>query len=269
MTLITLVMALLIERLFMLPPSWQASTYLRKLPGQVQRLGEQWPALVIGLALVVFGINWLLGLLPGWLAWTLEILVLVMALDTSAVRRRYRKLLNALERGDMESADLSSSALEVPAISRQFEGKERTLVALLWVNYRHYCALLFFFVVAGLGGALAYLLLRYLADLSEVEERPAARLLKLVDWLPVRITAMGFAFVGHYSRAMPLWLDGLLRPAADNEAYLGQVALAAEEVSLDDPSCTQPMLCLVALAKRNLLFFLTLVAILTLFGWLV
>ncbi len=112
------------------------------------------------------------------------------------------------------------------------------------------------------------MLLRYLAEQGE-PQAPAARLLRLVDWLPVRIAAMGFAFVGHYSRAMPLWLSGLLRGPSENEAYLGQVALAAEEVSLDDPNCTKPLLCLVSLAKRNLLFFLTLVAILTLFGWLV
>ena len=30
-----------------------------------------------------------------------------------------------------------------------------------------------------------------------------------LDWLPVRITAFGYMFVGHFSKAMPTWLESI------------------------------------------------------------
>ncbi|WP_406665984.1 regulatory signaling modulator protein AmpE [Gallaecimonas sp. GXIMD1310] len=266
MMLITLLVLLALDRVTMLPLAWQYSALLAKLPQRLREPALSLPLLTLALLAFALLVDLLMGALPGILAWPLTVLLLWLTLNTTQVRLDYRRMLNAFSRGDLEAADLCSEQLEQPLTSEHYQGRQRTLMALLWANYRHYCAVMFFYVVAGIGAALAYGLLRYWQDQQQAEPR---RLIKLADWLPVRLTAMGFAFVGHYSRAMPLWLEGLLRHPNDNENYLGEVALAAEEVDVSDPRSQQPVLCLVALAKRNLLFFLTLVAILTLFGWLV
>lgn len=266
MMLITLLALLALDRVLMLPPAWQLDSWLAKLPLALRTPQLPWPLLLLALVAVSLLVDGLLWYSPWILSWPLAILLLWVGLSTTAVRQTYRRMLNAFSRGDLEAADLCSESLEAPLTSATYSGRERTMMALLWANYRHYCAILFFFVLGGVGPALAYGVLRYWHD-NEVPE--ARKLIKLVDWLPVRLTALGFAFVGHYSRAMPKWLEGLLHHPKDNEDYLGRVALAAEEVDCSQPCSEKPALFMVALAKRNLLFFLALVAALILFGLLV
>ncbi|WKE66109.1 regulatory signaling modulator protein AmpE [Gallaecimonas kandeliae] len=266
MMLLTLLVLLALDRVTMLSPAWQLDNLLAKLPPQVQRPAFAWPVLLAMLIALALVLDAILLALPGILAWPIGVLLLWVCLDSTEIRQQYRRMLNAFTRGDLEAADICSECLEQPLTSAQYSGRERTLMALLWANYRHYCAVLFFYVVGGVGPALAYGLLRYWHE-QEVAE--ARKLIKLVDWLPVRFTALGFAFVGHYSRAMPKYLEGLLRHPNDNEDYLGEVAMAAEEVDCSDPCSEKPSLYMVALAKRNLLFFLALVAALILFGLLV
>ncbi|WP_417354833.1 regulatory signaling modulator protein AmpE [Gallaecimonas pentaromativorans] len=266
MMLITLLLILALDRVVMLPAAWQLDTWLAKLPTAARAPSLPWPLLLVGLVLATIAVDCALYLLPWVLSWPLTVLLLWAALNSTQLRQQYRQMLNAFSRGDLQAADLYSQGIEQPLTSATYSGRERTLMALLWANYRHYCAVLFFYVLAGTGAVLAYGLLRYWHNQEQPEAR---RLIKLVDWLPVRFTALGFAFVGHYSRAMPRWLEGLLKHPNDNEDYLGQVALAAEEVDCSEPCSDKPVLNMVALAKRNLLFFLCLVAALILLGFLV
>ncbi|WP_115719969.1 regulatory signaling modulator protein AmpE [Gallaecimonas mangrovi] len=266
MMLITLLILLALDRVTMLPPAWQLDTWLRRLPAVLRTPSFRWPLLLLLLAAISVLVDGVLYFLPGPISWLLSLLLLWMTLNTTEVRQRYRQMLNAFSRGDLQAADLTSLELEQPLTSATYQGRQRTLMALLWANLRHYCAVLFFFVIAGTGAALAYGLLRYWHDQNLPQARKVSPWL---EWLPVRCMALGFAFVGHFSRAMPRWLEGLLKAPSYNEDYLGSVALSAEEVDCSEACSDKPVLAMVALAKRNLLFFLCLVAILILLGFLV
>lgn len=94
------------------------------------------------------------------------------------------------------------------------------------------------------------------------------QLLFWLDWLPVRITSFGYMLVGHFSRALPVWLENLFDLAKQPSSILADVAKKSEDLMLDDNDCTAEPCLLVRLAKRNTLLFLVIIATLTLSGLL-
>jgi len=92
------------------------------------------------------------------------------------------------------------------------------------------------------------------------------KILFYIDWLPVRITSFGYMFVGHFSKAFPMWLESLFDTKKLTHDVLIDVAQKSEDIMLEDGDCTAEPCSLVRLAKRNLLLMLALIAILTLIG---
>ena len=91
----------------------------------------------------------------------------------------------------------------------------------------------------------------------------------ILDFVPARITACGLLLVGHFSRAMPVWLKYLTHPAVPAEVLLTEVASKAEEVELNDEQSRDPACepkALVTLAKRNVMLILAVIAVLTMLG---
>lgn len=87
-----------------------------------------------------------------------------------------------------------------------------------------------------------------------------------VDWLPVRITSFGYMFVGHFSKAMPVWLENSFDFHKPTHQVLIDVAEKSEDILVDENDCTAEPCLLVRLAKRNALLILAVIATLTLTG---
>lgn len=87
-----------------------------------------------------------------------------------------------------------------------------------------------------------------------------------VDWLPVRIVAFGYMLVGHFSKAMPVWLENLFDINKRPNEILISVAQKSEDFMIDPEDCTAEPCLLVRLAKRTLLLCLAAIAILILTG---
>ena len=87
-----------------------------------------------------------------------------------------------------------------------------------------------------------------------------------LDWLPVRITSFGYMFVGHFTNALPVWLESLFDGTKPTHEILIDVAQKSEDMMIDKDDCTSEPCLLVRLSKRNLLLLLASIAILTLFG---
>ena len=143
---------------------------------------------------------------------------------------------------------------------------------LVWQNYRHYTAVILWFAACGAAGAIFYILVREMGSKFSNDNIQVAnqvkRLLNIVDWIPVRITALGFLLVGHFSRAFPTWLSYLPDPAVQAKTLLLDVSKQAEEIEPDENDCTEEPCTLVRLAKRNVMFLLVIIALLTLSGWI-
>jgi len=87
-----------------------------------------------------------------------------------------------------------------------------------------------------------------------------------IDWLPVRLTSFGYMFVGHFSKALPMWLESLLDGKKPTHEILIDVAQKSEDIMVDKDDCTAEPCLLVRLAKRNLLLMLAVISVLTLVG---
>lgn len=89
-----------------------------------------------------------------------------------------------------------------------------------------------------------------------------------LDWLPVRITSFGYMFVGHFSKAMPTWLESIFDSRKPTHKVLIDVAEKSEDIMINTGDCTAEPCLLVRLAKRNVLLMLAAISILTLAGFI-
>ena len=87
-----------------------------------------------------------------------------------------------------------------------------------------------------------------------------------LDWLPVRLLAFGYMLVGHFSRALPVWLENLFDVGKLPHSVLINVAEKSEDFMIDKNDCTAEPCLLVRLAKRSLLLCLSVIALLILTG---
>ena len=87
-----------------------------------------------------------------------------------------------------------------------------------------------------------------------------------LDWLPVRVVAFGYMLVGHFSKALPVWLENVFDVGKSPQKILITVAEKSEDFMVDDDDCTAEPCLLVRLAKRTLLLCLAAIAILILTG---
>jgi len=174
--------------------------------------------------LVVAAVFWALTALNPLLglAWNVAVLYLLMGFRRFS--HAYSDVVAALKTGDINGArralagwrggvttDLSSTDVAKLAIERG-----------LMDSYRQVFATLFWFIVLpGPAGAVLYRAAALLAEewegdahgtdttpiarARETFGRPARRLLWLLDWVPVRLTALSFAIVGDFEDAVYCW----------------------------------------------------------------
>ncbi|WP_019677018.1 regulatory signaling modulator protein AmpE [Arsukibacterium perlucidum] len=300
MTLISMLLALIIERLAVRSDAWQAQLYVKaymqlSLKTPLARLASNqlgqylWlllPGAVVALVLCLVD-NRLLTLI-------VNTLVLLLGIGCWHYRQLYKQYLNAQERGDAEAAHLAMQQIRTDSGS-SFEQNSYGQT-LIWLNFRYYAATAFWFLLLGAFGVITYVLLRQLqerlslvaadastaatADSDEVVAAYAALqpetagpdavhyLTYWAQWLPTRLFGLGFALVGYFSRASNALLAYFMDFSTDNEQVLTEVATAAEPLEQEQINTLDESSAMVQLAKRNMLFFLAVVAVLTLSGWL-
>lgn len=310
MTLISMLIALIIERLAVRSNGWQLSTYIRSFlqmssKAPLLELSRHpygvflwWLLPAIALQLTLIAINfWLFDLIA-------STVVLLVCIGSWHYRKSYKQYLNAAGRHDNEAAFLTMQQM---ASDQGLNNQELSHgQQLVWINFKYYAAVLFWFTVLGAFGAVAYACLRQMAepktysqqaestivrdDDTEItaEATPAASasddivsdelahywqgfatdLCHWAEWLPVRVFGLGLALVGHFSRASGVLLSYLGDSSTPALQVYTDIARAAEQLPDDALNCSDESCTLVQLAKRNILFFLALVAILTLGGWL-
>ena len=277
MTLISILIALIIERLDARGKYWQmqtyASIYLDKSQGfsglfKQSMLVFLWllvPALLVaGAARFIDFVLWQM---------LVNVVVLLVCLGCVFYREKYKGYLNAMQRNDSEAASLYALQLGQKRTEEQ-RGGETLGQTLAWINFRFYCAVIFWFVALGPAGAVFYALVRSFADAVREGKadslKPHKKMLQALlfwlDWLPARIASFGFLIIGNFNKGTSCWLKHVLNFSISNRKMVTETALAAEQVEAQHIGCTVEALCMVKLVKRNVLFFLAIIAALTLFG---
>jgi AmpE protein len=240
---------------------------------------------------IIYAILSMLG--EGLIYFVLSTFILIICLGCFTTRSSYKQYLHATFRGDEAASDLyHQQLLQNKNLPDMGFGQ-----ALIWLNYRYYIAIILFFITFGAAGVVFYRLLTTLIEHqnsintgydsdkdsnsdneidfeNEKYSIPSVSsgcknyhdVLFYLDWLPVRITSFGYMFVGHFSKAMPIWLESLFDVKKPTHEILIDVAEKSEDNMVNENDCSAEPCLLVRLSKRNVLLLLAIIATLTLFG---
>jgi AmpE protein len=276
MSLISLLIALMAER-HLSSSVWQFNSYYRHYLGWWKKTDKQRtflqnthtafmvvaiPTLIVWLLLSVVN--------DSLLHFVLSTFILILCFGCVKSRDAYKCFLRSAFRGEITTCEINrQQLLQEKGLEDQGFGQ-----SLVWLNYRYYIAIMLFFVVFGAAGAIFYRLLTTLVEQNHDEEITISetvlthcrQVLSFLDWLPVRITAFGYMFVGHFSKALPTWIESLYNFHSTANQILISVAQVAEDYNVDDQDCTAEPCLLVRLAKRNVLLLLAVISVLTILG---
>ncbi|WP_279049286.1 beta-lactamase regulator AmpE [Cedecea davisae] len=284
MTLFTLLLVLMSERLFKIGEHWQLDHRLEVLFGRVKHFSLLrtllMTALFMGLVFLIeralHGLLFNLPLLVFWIA------LGVLCIGAGQVRLHYHAYLKAVSRDDEHARDEMASELTlihgVPPECSEREYLRELQNALLWINFRFYLAPLFWFVVGGVCGPVTlagYAFLRAWQTWLARHHTPHERLLSgidailhVLDWIPVRLVGVAYALLGHGEKALPAWFASL----ADRHTSQYQVLTQLAQYSLAREPHQDKMKtpkAAVSMAKKVSLVIVVVVALLTIYGTLV
>jgi adenosylcobinamide-phosphate synthase len=261
-----------------------------------------WSLAVGGPTLTALVTYWLLLALIGWpLAMLWNVAVLYATLGFRQFSHHFTDIRKALDSGDEARArsllaewqQIDASELPRQEIIRHVI--EHSVVA----AHRHVFGVLSWFsVLAALGlgpaGAVFYRLTefvtRYWPYLSSRQGQPvsdavcdaAGRAWHVVDWVPARITALGFAVVGSFEEAIDSWRSYETTPDGNNDGVivaatagavnvrLGQIVAHAGETEESTAADNRPapelahLRSIVGLVWRSVVMWMVLLALLTL-----
>ncbi len=287
MSLISLLIALIAER-YLSSSTWQFNTFYQRYIAAIKKtklLADFQQSTILNYAVIfipVIGCYFLMSQIDNALLYLIaSTLILIVCFGCMKTRDAYKSYLVSAFKGEMTSCELHHMQLQQDKNIANM-GFGQTLV---WLNYRYFIAVMLFFVVFGPAGALFYRLLTVMNECSNNEEQAIGdeesevkeetvneacfanqQLLFWVDWLPVRLVAFGYMFVGHFSKAMPVWLENLFEFDKAPSKVLISVAEKSEDFMVDADDCTLEPCLLVKLAKRTLLLFLVVISLLILTG---
>lgn len=244
MSLLALILALLFDRLSPLPEQGRLraglDAWLRLLISSGAALGgHAWWLLALASGLLAWAAHVALGSLHPLLALIFDVVVLYALMGFSRDAARFSEIHAALLAGKRARAAELLAAWCGSAEVLDDEGEvsrlamERALVA----AHRNVFGVSFWFVfLPGLSGAVAYGLVRFLASgLPDPQGLAARRLLDRLDWIPARVTAIGFSIVGNFEDALYCWRSQARQWHNEIEGILVSSGAGAMGVKLGSP----------------------------------
>lgn len=214
--------------------------------GKPQHAWVAWTMAVVVPAVVTLAIHWLLWSVHGVLAFVWGVAVLYVTLGFRQFSHYFTDIRDALDDGD------ETTARELLALWRQVDASElpRSEIVRHVIEYsvlaahRHvFGVLAWFSVLAALGfgpaGAVMYRMSEFVSrywanrgrlagdDASPALQDAAVRAWGIIDFVPARLTSLGFAVVGSFEDAIDGWRNYAQRWPAGSPHRNDGVILAA------------------------------------------
>jgi adenosylcobinamide-phosphate synthase len=271
MTFLAVLIALLVEQLKPLPrgnvvheglTSWMRWTGLNFDAGRDHHAWVVWVITTLVPSMLAWGIWLLLGHVSVLLALAWNVAVLYVTLGFRQFSHYFTDIRDTLERGDEASARrlLAQWRHVGTADLGRHEFLRQVIEYSLLAAHRHVFGVFFWFVLLstlGLGpaGAVLYRMSefasRYWAHKSRAVGLPpndrltqlSSRLFGMLDHVPARLTAFGFAVVGNFEEAITCWRRDSGLWEVDNEGVILAAAAGAMGVQLGgigDPGAMMP-----------------------------
>lgn len=280
MALFSLLVAILVERLKLLPAAWQADRLLQSYQSTFfgDKAALTAPMLALALILPALGVyllSWVAaGLFWGGLSLALWVLVAIICLNHQQQRGIFKKYMQAVCRADVQACYHYAAALDcnecLDAVSEADLGA-KVGQSVAWINYRYYGAVAFFLIFFGPVGAMLYCTVRFYAedDACKASNLPlVGDVMAVLDWLPSRLFAFGYALCGQFSEGLVAWRSRALSVNTRARTIVVETASAAQPVAEQSTAaiCVQSTLALLVLSKRNVTLIVAVLALLTIFG---
>lgn len=210
-----------------------------------------WGITVIGPALLTMLVHWLLEFGLGWLfAVIWNVALLYVTLGFRQFSHHFTAIREALEEGDETKArELLAEwqQVQVGQIPRS-EIVRHVIEYSMIAAHRHVFGVFFWYAalsIIGLGpvGAVVYRLTELAqrrwqetsedgSVMSEALQSVALRAWRAMDWLPSRMTALGFAIVGSFEDAMDGWRNHAQNFPEDNDGVILAATAGAINIRL-------------------------------------
>lgn len=320
MVWVALVLTLILEQLRALPATHPLSETVAALADGAERnlnAGRRrhgmyaWLLLVGGCALAVGVVYWIAYSISWIVALAVNVGVLYLTLGFRQFSHHFTEIQAALDNGDLAAARRALTAWKSPheegynaADLDAAEIVRQSIEFGLLLSHRHVFGVLVWFVLLpGPIGPVAYRLADYLARRWNRPPEGAAsadrfggfarRIFAWIDWLPARLTALGFAIVGDFEGAIYCWRhlarmpSGGALPGPDSRTLILGAASGAvgtrimsaaetaryfDEAGQEAAGLAEPeprtLRSVVGLVWRALLLWLILLLLLTLAAWL-
>ncbi|MCL1142067.1 beta-lactamase regulator AmpE [Shewanella gaetbuli] len=280
MALFSLLIAILVERLKLLPVGWQFDKLMLRYHKQFWDSKSLSSEVAVAIAVilpsfVVFAVDILIsGVFFDLFSLLLWVVVALVCFSHQDLRLVFKKYVQAACRGDVQACYRYASELDcsecIDAVDEQDLGiKVGQSVA--WINYRYYGAVALFLVCFGPVGAVLYCSIRFYYDINIKRDLSLPlidHLQRLFDWLPSRVFSFGYVLSGQFSNGLSAWRKHAFNVHSSAKLVVTETALQAESLPEAGPApvSVQPTLALLALSKRNFILLLTVVSVLTIFG---
>lgn len=280
MALFSLLVAILVERLKVLPSYLQFDQLLNKYHGLLFGDKQLYSSLMMMVALlfpaVAIGvICWVIsGILWGLLSLCLWVLVAILCFNHQQQRKAFKRYVQAACRNDPQACYHHARELEPSQNFDVVSGADlgcKVGQTVAWTNYRYYGAVALFFIMFGPVGSVFYCTVRYYADSNTFNEKNwplVTKLLFIVDWLPSRIFSFGYVLCGEFKHSIELWRQLAFQPSISAREIIVQTAMAAEPLACPNSEdiTLEPTIAMLALSKRNFILIVTVLSLLTIFG---
>jgi AmpE protein len=281
MALFSLLVAILVERLKLLPSGWQFDSIMARYQKQFwdsKTLGSELGVATAILlpALSVLLISFLFdGFLFNLLSLLFWVLISIICFSHQSLRSVFKHYIQAACRGDVQACYRYAGELDstdcLDVVDEQDLGR-KVGQTVAWINYRYYGAVALYLIFLGPAGAILYCTVRFYSEYNSKKKlaMPLVDHLQLLfDWLPSRVFSFGYVLSGQFSAGLSAWRQYSLSVHTDAKTIVTYTAVAAESLpeAGDAPLSVQSTLALLALSKRNFVLLLTLVSVLTIFGF--
>jgi adenosylcobinamide-phosphate synthase len=227
--------------------------------GQASHARLTWVVVILVPAVLIALVHWALLIWLGWIAAVIwNVAILYLTLGFRQFSHHFTDIRDALDAGDEDAArGLLAQWMQIDASDLPRSEIVRQVIAHSVLN-AHRCVFgvfAWYSLLSGLGlgpaGAVMYRMAEYFSALAKRPASPHALLLSpalrdyvavwwhRVDWIPARLTAMGFAFVGSFEDAIDRWRKFEAAVPGDNDgivlaATAGAVHIGLTEVDLQN-----------------------------------
>jgi len=246
---------------------------LHSLPGLTNQRQSSIVILLLPVMLVAFLLQgWLDDKLFGITQFIFSLSIFAFSLGPKDLNRQINRYLEARESGNEQAANSEANAImqrEAPTEPQQ--QIVEVMRSILHESNDRFFAVIFWFVVLGPAGALLYRLTSHsMRNSNSATLAKAARQLQaMLAWAPAHLVAMGFALTGNYEGAKQQFYNKNKQDDLADCNY--HTLITAGQGALQDCAPGEETSCIRSargLVLRTLVVWLSLIAILTLMGWM-